>query len=193
MRSILDNFRSHFAVASASPVVMRDAAEWYPLARLHAHAVALVGGWSLESAASVLAAFSPRTRWTTNLRHAAEYASGGTPRCLRSNLRMADAAVRDGFAAVRGPKVGPFARAIAGDSEAVVQDSWMVFAAANGADSEAVATSRRTGKMSTKAKAPGVRMRREMDAAIRLIAAETALAPTTVQAAVWIAVRGRGD
>ena len=103
-----------------------------------------------------------------------EFACGGVPTGLSQNLRMAINAKADGFAALNGPKTNAFARAIAGDVDAVVIDVWMARAAG-------VKDSPSKGEYTMCADA------------VRTIAAETGLSPRTVQALIWIVVRGGAE
>lgn len=164
------------AVEGCTAADIERAAQWYG----DAHAVALElcairPEWSVEHASAVIAAFSPRCRWSTNVLHATQYASGMIPRCLGNNLRMADAAARDGFAALKGPKTNAFARNIAGDVDAVTIDAWMMRAA--GIDSDS----------------PNLTQYAELTLAVQRIAARLRVDNATAQALIWIRFRGSAD
>jgi hypothetical protein len=85
--------------------------------------------------------------------------------------------VYEGFNGLRGAKTNAFARAIAGDPNAVVVDVWMCRAAGLGKD------------------APNATEYRAIADAIRSIAATRTvnMAPATLQALLWIIVRGKAD
>ena len=107
-------------VANATPAQIEQAVAWYydaellaaDLIRIYAERGIVV---NLEQAASIISAFSPRERWSSNVSKATEFAMGGTPKGLTNNLRMAESALLNGFSALRGLKTNNFARAIAGD------------------------------------------------------------------------------
>ena len=46
--------------------LLRGAA-WYPEARVHVGRIAGIGGWDIPTAASVVAALSPRCKWEANV------------------------------------------------------------------------------------------------------------------------------
>ena len=85
---------------------------------------------------------------------------------------MAEAAKVSGFDALRGLKTNAFARAIAGDTDAVVIDVWMMRAAGMDNDS------------------PTKGQYREISDAVRIVTAEFGITPRTAQALIWIIVRG---
>jgi hypothetical protein len=76
---------------------------------------------------------------------------------------------------LRADKTNAFARAIAGDDNAVVVDVWMTRAA--GLDRDA----------------PTAVQYREISSAVRSLAREWGVSPRTMQALVWIMVRGRAN
>ena len=75
----------------------------------------------------------------------------------------------------KGPKVGAFARALLGDHDAVVVDLWMC---------------RWYGSA---LRAPTIKLRREIEAAIRIKATELGLSPRDTQAHIWCQVRGNSE
>jgi hypothetical protein len=85
---------------------------------------------------------------------------------------MAESSLTLAFDALNGLKTNAFARAIAGDSDAVVIDVWMCRAAMLDTDS------------------PNVGQYRMLSDAIRIVAREFGLTPRTVQALIWIIIRG---
>ena len=148
------------------------ASVWYHDAQEVAEDVAEILGASLEVGASIVSAFSPRERWSSNVAKAYAFANGKPVSGLSNNLRMAEAAKVDGFDALKGLKTNAFARAIAGDTDAVVIDVWMMRAANMPTDS------------------PTKGMYRELSEAVRIVASEFGLTPRTAQALIWIIVRG---
>jgi hypothetical protein len=148
------------------------AEKWYEEATEHAESIAWHLDSTVEVAACVIAAFSPRTSWTRNLQHAYKYAQGGTIPGLRIWTVMADASLTQGFDALKGPKTNAFARNIAGDVDAVTIDVWMMRAAGlSGHDTPTV-----------------VQYRRIADA-VRALAVELGMTPRGVQALIWLRIR----
>ena len=159
------------------------AERWYGEASRFAQSLRDSTGWSLEVSASVVSAFSPRVTWAHNKVKAQQYAQGITPKGLRSHVAAADRCVVEGFDGLRGPKTNAFARAIAGDANAVVVDVWMCRAAGlRKADG-------------TLKDAPTDLEYRAIADAIRAIAGAPCMMmePATMQALLWIIVRGKAD
>ena len=165
---------THFAnlIMQASLAQVEQAAVWYHEAQEVARMVADNMGLDLIRAACIVAAFSPRERWSVNVRKAIEYSYGNTPSGLSNNVAMADASLVHGFDALKGLKTNAFARAIAGDPNAVVIDVWMCRAANLGTDS------------------PNKTQYNFVADAVRDAAALFGITPRTAQALIWIIVRG---
>jgi hypothetical protein len=98
---------------------------------------------------------------------------GGRPKGLQNNLTMADNAMTMGFDALNGQKTNAFARAIAGDNQAVVIDVWMIRAAHLDASKSVNKTQYNT-----------------LSDSVRKVAKEFGITPRTAQALIWIVVRG---
>jgi len=163
---------------TATHADLAAARAWYADARTFAESLQVIRpDWSLQVAASVVSAFSPRVTWAHNKVKALEYAQGIRPRGLASHNDAADRCVVMGFNGLRGPKTNAFARAIAGDDNAVVIDVWMCRAAGLGKD------------------APNATEYRAIADAIRTLAATPTVCmdPATLQALLWIIVRGKAD
>jgi len=168
--NITDTFRS--IIMQATLAQTEAAAVWYFDAQEVAEDVAENLGASLEIGASVVSAFSPRERWSSNVAKALAFSQGKPVAGLSNNIRMAEAARVAGFDALKGLKTNAFARAIAGDTDAVVIDVWMMRAAGMPTDS------------------PNKSQYREVSEAVRNVAAEFGITPRTAQALIWIIVRG---
>ena len=151
---------------------LEHAAVWYHEAQEVAEDVAENLGVSLEVGASIVSAFSPRERWSSNVAKALAFSLGKPVTGLGNNIRMAESAITLGFDALKGLKTNAFARAIAGDSNAVVIDVWMCRAANLGTDS------------------PNKSQYNMLSDAIRKVAKEFGITPRTAQALIWIIVRG---
>lgn len=154
---------------------VEQASKWYLDAERVAEEVARNLGKSLEVGASVVSAFSPRERWTSNVTKAISFSLGEKVIGLSNNLKMAQASVHLGFEALKGRKTNAFARAIAGDENAVVVDIWMMRAARVGVDS------------------PNKTQYTEVSEAICKVAERFQMTPRTTQALIWIMVRGSGE
>jgi hypothetical protein len=165
-------------VKSAKASQIEQATQWYADAEAVAHEIVDIYksrnmDVSLEQAASIVSAFSPRQRWSTNVRQALRFAHGDdTMRCLPNNLKMAQRALEIGFDALNGKKTNSFARNIAGDENAITIDIWMMRSAGLTKDS------------------PNKTDYTQLSNAIEKIAQETAMTPRTIQALVWIVYRG---
>jgi hypothetical protein len=85
---------------------------------------------------------------------------------------MAQASMVAGFDALNGLKTNAFARAIAGDADAVVIDVWMMRAAGMDTDS------------------PNKSQYLALSSAVATVADEFSITPRTAQALIWIIVRG---
>jgi hypothetical protein len=151
---------------------VEQASVWYHEAQETAHEVARNLDTTLEVGASVVSAVSPRERWASNIEKAIAFSLGHTPKGLGNNLKMAQASLTAGFYALKGLKTNAFARAIAGDTDAVVIDVWMCRAANLGVDS------------------PSQSQYFALSNATRQVASEFGLTPRTAQALIWIVVRG---
>lgn len=175
------SFKSYLKIAkSATPHQIEQATQWYADAELIAHDVMRIIrsrgiSCNLEQAASIVSSFSPRQRWSRNVVQALEFAHGGEPAGLKNNLRMAQYSLIQGFSALRGMKTNNFARAIAGDENAVTIDVWMLKAA--GIEKDKISK----GEYA-----------RLVDDVVR-VANEVGLTPRTTQALIWIIYRGSAD
>ena len=163
------------AIRSATPQQRAQARNWYAFAGSFSRMLAYAAGWSHESAACVVSAFSPRVRWDTNLRKALAFACGETPRGLSEHVAAARRGVADGFAGLRADKTHNFARAIWGDPFAVVIDVWMC----------------RIGGMSKEA--PNTTEYRALTDAVNRVAFDHGILPAEAQALIWIVGRGSAD
>lgn len=163
-------------LSSATLFDLRAAETWYAEAGEFARSLCMIRPeWNMEVSCSVVSAFSPRVTWAHNKAKAFQYAQGITPKGLRSHVAAADRCVRMGFDGLNGLKTNAFARAIAGDMNAVVVDVWMCRAAGLGKD------------------APNKREYREIAEAVRQVAEEYRMEPATMQALLWIIVRGKAE
>ena len=165
---------AHFAsiIHNATLAQVEQAAKWYHEASEVAREVASNMTIDLDRAACIVAAFSPRERWSVNVRKALSYSVGMIPSGLSNNVAMADASLVHGFDALKGLKTNAFARAIAGDQSAVVIDVWMCRAGNIGTDS------------------PNKTQYNFLADAVRDAAQLFGITPRTAQALIWIIVRG---
>lgn len=149
---------------------------WYRTARREARRIARENDITLSCAAGIIAATSPRVQWSHNLNLARGIAAGQEVRGLGNSIRSAQR-IRNGerpLAVMQGPKVRAFYRNIMGDESHVTLDVWALKAAGWTAD-----------------RVPGKATRASITEAYVLLAAERGETPAMLQAAIWVAVRGR--
>ena len=94
---------------------------------------------------------------------------------LGNNIRMANAGLELGFSALKGQKTNAFAKAIAGNEDAVVIDVWMLRA------------------LGIEKKTPTQSQYKEMADAVTAVAVKHGMTPRAMQALIWIVVRGGGE
>jgi hypothetical protein len=172
----MDNYAVYAGlIKTATFGQVEQAAKWYLDAEKVAHEVARNLDVSLENGASVVSAFSPRERWTANVAKSIAFSLGEKPVGLSNNLKMAENAKLIGYKALNGQKTNAFAKAIAGDENAVVIDVWML---------RAVGIEKKT---------PSQSQYKELANAVAKAASDFGLTPRTAQALIWIIVRGSGE
>jgi hypothetical protein len=88
---------------------------------------------------------------------------------------MANNALTLGFDALKGLKTNAFAKAIAGDEQAVVIDVWML---------RAVGIEKKT---------PGQTQYNSLVEAVKKVAFDNGMTPRATQALIWIVVRGSAE
>jgi hypothetical protein len=154
---------------------VEQASKWYLDAERVAAEVARNLDSTLEVGASVVSAFSPRERWTNNVTKAISFSLGNHIPGFKNNMLMANNAIAFGYDALKGPKTNAFARAIAGDENAVVIDVWML---------RAVGIEKKT---------PNQTQYKELANAVTKVANEFGMTPRAMQALIWIVVRGSGE
>jgi hypothetical protein len=88
---------------------------------------------------------------------------------------MANNALTMGFSALKGMKTNAFAKAIAGDEQAVVIDVWML---------RAVGIEKKTPSQSGYA---------ELVSAVKSAAFSVGMTPRSAQALIWIIIRGSAE
>ena len=162
-------------ILTATMSQVEAASVWYFEAQEVAEDVAENMGASLEIGASIVSAFSPRERWASNVAKALAFSMNKPVTGLSNNLRMAQDAMTLGFDALKGLKTNAFARAIAGDTDAVVIDVWMMRAAGMETDS------------------PNKTQYNILSDAVRKVAQEFHITPRTAQALIWIVKRGSAE
>ena len=168
--SILDTYNS--IIGNATMAQTMQAATWYNEAQAYAIQMATRHNVSLEQAAGVIAAFSPRTRWAQNVLNAELFLSGEPVPALGNNVKMANAVVENGISALKGRKTNSFAKNIAGDMSVVTIDVWMIRAAGyNRLDANKT-------------------MYNTMENVIVELAESYSVSPAQLQALIWIVVRG---
>ena len=159
-------------IARATLGQVEQAATWYLDAEKIANKVADNLDTTLEVGASVVSSFSPRERWSTNVEKSIAFSLGKEVRGLGNNLRMANNSLELGFDALKGLKTNAFAKAIAGDANAVVIDVWMMRA------------------LGIEGKTPTQSQYAQMANAVTEAGNEHGLTPRVAQALIWIVFRG---
>jgi hypothetical protein len=154
---------------------VEQASKWYADAEKVAHEVARNLDTYLEVGASVVSAFSPRERWTTNVAKAISFSLGNDVPGFKNNMVMANNSLTLGFKALKGMKTNAFAKAIAGDEQAVVIDVWML---------RAVGIEKKT---------PGQAQYTELVNAVKKVAFDFGMTPRSMQALIWIMIRGSAE
>lgn len=151
---------------------------WYPTARGVLFDLSKRYRFSLKRAAFAAAALSNNIEWDANvalLEHVmwavrnGVPARGHFPMCLN---KAGAILARGDFAALSGPKVEPFARALLGDANAAVIDRWM-WRAADGIDGLRVTEKRA----------------RDVALALRQVARDVHRPTADVQAIVWLVAK----
>lgn len=163
-------------ILQATLAQVESASVWYFEAQEVAEDVAENLGASLEVGASIVAAFSPRERWASNVAKSLAFSMGKPVAGLSNNLAMANNSLTMGFDALNGQKTNAFARAISGDSDAVVIDVWMIRAAYLDASKGVNKTQYNT-----------------LADSVCKVAKEFGLTPRTAQALIWIVKRGSAE
>jgi len=151
---------------------VEQASKWYMDAERVAAEVARNLDSTLEVGATVVSAFSPRERWTNNVAKAISFSLGNSIPGFKNNMVMANNAIAFGYDALKGLKTNAFARAIAGDEQAVVIDVWML---------RAVGIEKKTPNQTTY---------HELANAVKKVAFDHGMTPRAMQALIWIMIRG---
>jgi hypothetical protein len=154
---------------------VEEASKWYIDAEKVALEVARNLDTYLEVGASVVSSFSPRERWSANVTKAISFSLGENVPGFKNNMTMAKNSLTMGFAALKGMKTNAFAKAIAGDEQAVVIDVWML---------RAVGIEKKTPNQSSY---------NELVGAVKKVAFEFGMTPRSMQALIWIMIRGSGQ
>lgn len=199
VRRILRHYRS------ATTATLAQGAAWYPVAQDAARSIAieLVGSvaWDamsesdraelLSRVCGVIAALSPRCQWATNLRWAsavmhAAFSGAECPSVHTLTMRRIAWSIATGEQtpadALKGPKIARFYRNILGDENSVTCDVWACIAA-EGPTSPSLPANGAKGPTGTRYAT--------VEASYVRAAAIAGVTPATMQAVVWVQVRGR--
>lgn len=107
----------------ASPGQLEAGQTWYDTALDQCHELAIIHGLDVETVVGVVAALSPRTQWSVNIRFAHEVILGNYKGKLSANVEKA-VRIIEGVDVLAGPKVTNFKRNILGDKLSVTVDTW---------------------------------------------------------------------
>lgn len=152
-----------------------DGARWYVGARKTVRSMAREHGVTVACAAGVVAALSPRLHWSRNVAAARIVLSGARPSgVFRTSYGKARRIYRGErpLRVLSGLKVRAFYRALMGDRRAAVIDTWIL---------QAVGWAHKVTD----------RVYAAIARALELAARRVHRSVTELQAAVWVAVRGR--
>jgi hypothetical protein len=183
----IDNIKSIYKLATAAERV--DGSAWYPVARDIAQTLADEYGVSLAQAIGVIAALSPRNKWSRNVIDAENLISAfiadpesaatvkvctfGANKAKAIKILNAHGADLDAVLAIlSGPKLREFASCIAGLPDVCIDGhAYCIW----------------TGGRTSLAEVPaiGVKLRREIKADYQAAAADLGLTPAACQAITW--------
>ncbi len=171
--SMVVNLLDHYEQSDGAGV------PWYRESRRFARRLAREHGGGLARPAGITAALSPQVQWSVNKRMAEHYMATGTPGegCLRLSDDRARAIWlgQRPLQVLRGPKTTAFYRAIMGDEDAAVIDTWMLQA------------------VGWPHKGISPKQYEKCAEALRKAAAYTPHTTAQFQAVVWTQVRGGAD
>ena len=170
------------AYDNASAADANEGAAWYADAQAFARALAAGSVLSVQHAAGVIAALSPRVRWDTNMRGAAAIVDaairgdvqpvvGGLPTNREKAWRIANGESPEQI--LGGQKVRAFYANIMGDEDSVTVDVWAARAALGEYNNESIPA----------------RMYEAIADAYRLAADARGVSPMVMQATVWVYTR----
>src|SRR3990167_9874307 len=175
---------------SATPLETLEGAAWYDNARAEIEALAIAYSLPARTIAGVVAVLSPRLRWSENIIDASnviyQFRAGITAENCKSRtfLRSVNKAynvLQGDDSAISGPKVTAFYRNLLGDPDVITIDIWVVRAAIG----RTLRDSSGSGRVPNKTEHAAITR------AYENAANELGIAPTTLQAIVWVAVRNR--
>ena len=187
MDEMIARILNAFDNASASD--MAEGERWYDTARLTAAALAAGTALGIGHAAGVIAALSPRVRWSTNVEAASTLISAAGRTVVAPSVAGYSAnrdkawAIANGASpsdTLGGPKVRSFFANIMGDEDAVTIDVWAARAAEGVSNKRAPSGKRYAGLVE----------------AYRMAARARDVSPMVMQATVWVYIRrtfGIGD
>ena len=179
---IAANLERHWAATARTGRRSRGR-QWYPAAREWAERLAAETGRTVEQVVAVLAITSPgaqlvsNVRWTEDIIRGKVATAGRFPNANAPKIAGVLASPEAAAEYVRGPKVGPFHRAILGDTSALVLDRWAIYAATGERSDEAV------GKVAS------TKRRELVEAAYRALARRVGITVRDLQAVIWLQVR----
>ncbi|USC17020.1 hypothetical protein [Rhodococcus sp. 11-3] len=181
-RAVVANILAYYDAASDEQ--RAAGVEWYETARDHAAIISWQHSAPIENVVAVISHLSPQTAWDVNLAGAYSlYSDGTAARCMGDNIARAKRAMhaRDPFATFGddAPKTKSFYRNILGDDSYVTIDVWALRAA--------------VGRNVEESRLGRVGAYDALAHCYRIAAARRGIAPSAMQAAVWVAIRGRAN
>jgi hypothetical protein len=182
-----ESIRSYFD--AATPQQIKEGCGWYAHARSLVFELSMAFGTTEQIVAGVLAALSQRTQWSTNIDRATRVLDGdndpgGLPAAADKAIRIRNGEDPETVLGERAYKVKAFYRALLGDDDAAVIDTWMLDAL------DWYKVSKVTGERYQSYTA--LQYQRLVDV-LRAEAQRVGLAITEYQATVWCVIRGRSE
>ena len=182
-----ESIRGYFD--QATPEQIQAGRDWYERARSLVFELSMVYGTTEETVAGVIAALSQRTQWSTNIDRATRVLDGddnpgGLPAAADKAIAIRDGADPEDVLGERAFKIKAFYRALLGDDDACVIDTWMLDAL------DFYKISKVTGERYQSYTA--LQYQKLVDV-VKAEARRAGLAITQYQAAVWCCIRGNAD
>jgi len=171
--TLLERIRS--AAGELSLADVASGVAWYTEARSICRELAIDNGVTLDIAAGVVAAFSPRQFWSRNILVASEFLRTGKARgVLKRSLATAERVRVDGpTTALNGRKTRAFYDNLTGSYESVTIDVWMLRVVQWPVNSLSLS------------------QYDNLERLFQQVAREVGLEPAHLQAALWVPARGR--
>jgi hypothetical protein len=162
-------------VLNPTPAEVESAAKWYPETLLLCEDIAKVGNFTLKQTAAIFSALSPRVSYQQNIKMAYQFARNEKVDGMTQSVNIAKRCKVSGLSGLKGLKTSAFAANILGDTKRVTVDVWHCKASGLNRDT------------------PNKTQYLEIQRATQLLAMDLGLEPSTLQALIWVRIRGKAD